>query len=135
MCIDKIFCEFFSFIFDLKFFLYRFERNFVRLGEHDLSTEKDGKHQDIDVVGARKHESYVKDAGINDIALVYLKKDVTFTERIAPICLPISPSMQERNFVGMNPFIAGWGRLKEGGERATVLQVIFLVDCIGCFSH
>lgn len=50
----------------------------MRLGEHDISTTKDGKHEDIDIVGAKKHEQYIKNTGINDIAVLYLKKDVKF---------------------------------------------------------
>lgn len=52
--------------------------DFVRLGEYDISTTKDGKHIDSDIVGAKKHEQYIKNTGINDIAILYLKKDVKF---------------------------------------------------------
>lgn len=75
-CYDSISIDLLFSIID--FCLFQFKRNFVRLGEHDTSTDKDGKHQDIDIVGARKHEQYVKNTGIHDIAMVYLKKDVTF---------------------------------------------------------
>lgn len=29
--------------------------------------------------------------------------------------------MRTHNFVDTTPFIAGWGRIKEGGERSTIL--------------
>lgn len=51
----------------------------MRLGEHDVSTTTDGKHKDIDIVHAVKHEQYIKNAGIDDIAMVWLKKNVEFT--------------------------------------------------------
>lgn len=50
----------------------------MRLGEHDVSTTEDGKHEDIGFVAKEKHEQYVKNMGINDIGIIYLKKDVKF---------------------------------------------------------
>lgn len=49
-----------------------FKSDFVRLGEHDISTTKDGKHEDIDIVGVEKHDQYLKNTGINDIAILYI---------------------------------------------------------------
>lgn len=102
----------------------------MRLGEYDVSTTADGKHKDIDIVHAVKHERYIKNAGIDDIAMVYLKKHVEFngnlendfsigakircqfwcfvlfpSDRISPICLPDTRDLLDRSFVGMNPFI------------------------------
>lgn len=54
----------------------------MRLGEYDVSTTTDGKHQDIDIVHAVKHEQYIKNAGIDDIAMVYLKKHVEFNGKM-----------------------------------------------------
>lgn len=50
----------------------------MRLGEYDVSTTTDGKHKDVDIAHAEKHERYMKNTGIDDIAMVYLKKHVEF---------------------------------------------------------
>lgn len=49
----------------------------MRLGEHDL-TERDGRHEDVRVIRGVAHESYSKALGINDIAVVYLVREVKY---------------------------------------------------------
>lgn len=53
-------------------------RLFVRLGEYDTRTENDGQHEDIDVALAVKHEQFNDKLIINDIAMVYLVRQVVF---------------------------------------------------------
>lgn len=53
-------------------------RSVVRLGEHNISTTDDGPHQDIPVCYADKHEKYINDLNINDIALITLTHDAKF---------------------------------------------------------
>ena len=51
----------------------------VRLGEHDLLTTKDGPHQDIPIARIRAHKAYDNVFWLNDIAMIYLSRDVQFT--------------------------------------------------------
>lgn len=51
-------------------------RSFVRLAEHDKRTDKDTKHEDVKVTKIESHKHF--DGLTNDIALLYLEKDVTF---------------------------------------------------------
>lgn len=51
----------------------------VRLGEHDTTTEEDGKHIDVPIARAEKHEKYTILTRINDIAVILLAQDVEFT--------------------------------------------------------
>lgn len=51
---------------------------FVRLGEHDLGTD-DGTHQDIPIARAVPHEKYDTVNYFNDIAMLYLERDVEFS--------------------------------------------------------
>lgn len=46
--------------------------------------------------------------------------------RVRPICLPVEEPIRSRSFIGSNPFIAGWGHLKEGGNSSNVLQELQL---------
>lgn len=46
--------------------------------------------------------------------------------RIRPICLPVNEPVRTRSFVNYQPFVAGWGRLQEGGKSSNVLQELQL---------
>lgn len=50
----------------------------VRLGEHDTRIMTDGEHQDIPVADEEPHEDFSMYRQINDIAVVYLERDVVF---------------------------------------------------------
>uniref|UniRef100_A0A8B9J7Z0 Transmembrane serine protease 15 n=1 Tax=Astyanax mexicanus TaxID=7994 RepID=A0A8B9J7Z0_ASTMX len=55
----------------------------------------------------------------SDIALIHLQTKVNFTDYIQPICLP-HPDQQFAP--GRRCFVAGWGRMTEGGPVADVMQ-------------
>lgn len=57
------------------------------------------------------------------LILILLFLIIVPSDRISPICLPVSRDLQERNFVGLTPFIAGWGRLGENALKPYILQV------------
>lgn len=70
--------------FEIDFYLYFCSitfRNFVRLGEHDISSTTDGEIQDIKVVMTRRNENYNKRDGTNDIALLYLDHDANLSSK------------------------------------------------------
>ncbi|XP_054734614.1 uncharacterized protein LOC129242079 [Anastrepha obliqua] len=98
------------------------ELSFVRLGEYDLSTETETKHVDIDVVKSAPHPNYGGSDRHNDIAILYLEKNVDFTDYICPICLLTSEKLRTKSYVGYHPFVAGWGRTTEGGPSSNILQ-------------
>ncbi|XP_055910857.1 uncharacterized protein LOC129945223 [Eupeodes corollae] len=95
---------------------------FVRLGEHDLSRDDEVNHIDIPVVKTLRHPQYDKNDGHNDIALLYLDRNVKFSDKITPICIPFEPQFRSKNLIGLNPFVAGWGKTQEGGTSAKILQ-------------
>lgn len=103
-----------------------FYRTTVRLGEHDLSRENDGVVQDVPVVKVAKYPQYDPKDGNSDLAVIYLGSDANLSLRVIPICLPLTEPIRSRNFVGYNPFVAGWGRLAEGGTTSEVLQELEL---------
>lgn len=119
----------------LKFEKNLFSSFFVRLGEHDINRTDDGLHQDISVNRVVKHAQYHAHFKINDIGMIELKRDVTFSgrvlkwfwatitviviiifhwpDRIRPICLPVDEPYRSREFNDANPFVAGWGSTTE----------------------
>lgn len=50
----------------------------------------------------------------------------TFSERVVPICLPLSPERRGANLENTSLFVAGWGRTTEGGKPSDVLQQVQL---------
>lgn len=54
-----------------------------------------------------------------DIALLELKEPLEFTNTIQPICLPASTHIFP---AGLSCWVTGWGLLREGGQKARVLQ-------------
>lgn len=56
--------------------------NFVRLGEHDISSTTDGETVDIKVSRTKRHENYNKRDGTNDIALLYLEQDANLSSKL-----------------------------------------------------
>lgn len=95
----------------------------MRLGEYDTSKTLDCLEPDdcadpvvnmgIDEVFS--HEKYDEKAKnrINDIGLVRLWADVTFSSFIKPICLPSTLGMS-RSFSNTELQSAGWGRTLTG---------------------
>ncbi|XP_058448816.1 uncharacterized protein LOC131428788 [Malaya genurostris] len=111
----------------------------VRLGEHDTSTDTETNHIDIPVVKIETYPQYDKKDGHSDLAVLYLGQDVSFSDAIRPICLPIGDPVRSRNLEGLTPFVAGWGRTQEGGKSATVLQelqipIISNTQCQGLYA-
>lgn len=40
--------------------------------------------------------------------------------------MPTNEPFRSRTFIGYQPFVAGWGRLQEGGKSSNILQDIQL---------
>lgn len=53
-------------------------RRIARVGEHNTTTTLDGEHQDIPVAHYEAHEGFSWKFKNNDIALVYLARDISF---------------------------------------------------------
>uniref|UniRef100_A0A182P277 Peptidase S1 domain-containing protein n=1 Tax=Anopheles epiroticus TaxID=199890 RepID=A0A182P277_9DIPT len=94
----------------------------VRLGEHDMDNQTESAHIDVPVYKYISHPSYDTFDGHSDVAILFLTKMVQFNAQIKPICLPADEPVRSTDFTGYNPFIAGWGRTKETGFEAKVLQ-------------
>ena len=71
------------------------------------------------------HPSYGVKSGsiVNDIALVYLQKEVNWTQVVKPICLS---SDKDLSFAGVIATAAGWGKQKESGKVSPTLQKVNL---------
>ena len=112
----------------------------VRLGEWDTTTENDCDDSfvnekvcappaiDIQIEQLIPHENYQPSAGNqhNDIALLRLAQPVTFSEFVAPICLPFESAARDNNFVNQTLSVAGWGLLKNNTMLNLIIKFLFL---------
>ncbi|XP_034247821.1 CLIP domain-containing serine protease 2-like [Thrips palmi] len=106
----------------------------VLLGEHRRSVDPDCDDNDVcaektQVFTAEKiiiHRQYSKSTFKNDIALIRLKKEVTFTMWVKPICLPVSTKTADMNLNGKYLLAAGWGTTTFKGSTSDVKQWVVL---------
>lgn len=91
----------------------------VRAGAHNLqNSAREAGVQDVGVKLVVKHKDFTMETLHSDIAILILKEPIKYTATVRPICLP-----EGRNtFVGQRGTVVGWGLLREGGSRPTVLQ-------------
>jgi len=89
----------------------------VRVGQHSLleSTPM------LNVSKIVMHKDYDTVSQFNDIALLRLTNPIQFTKDILPICLPPS-DLEDPDGL----FVAGWGRVDEGGRTSDKLHQISL---------
>lgn len=97
----------------------------VALGFHSLSTIE---HIETvyDVEAIIVHPAYQHDDPyqLNDIALLKLGRDVQFTSKIQPICLPYE--RLEINYRIRSFLVVGWGRVSEEGDYSDKLREAYL---------
>lgn len=61
-------------------------RSFVRLGVFEISSNNDQRVQDIKVIRSEQHPDYNEQTKMNDIAILYLERDVKFTGKFYCFC-------------------------------------------------
>ncbi|XP_055840657.1 uncharacterized protein LOC129908281 [Episyrphus balteatus] len=108
----------------------------VRLGAHDI-TKTEASAVDAKIKRIIVHEKFDLKTISNDIALIQLNDPVSFTEFISPICLPEDMKFIQQNFVGNNPFIAGWGTIQFQGATSNVLRdaQVPIIDTKSCMAN
>lgn len=89
----------------------------VRLGEYDQSTLQDCVGDDCndpafdidkeEIIVHKKYSGAPK--YYNDIALIRLAEEITYTEFIKPLCLPVDDALKNFNLAGKKLTAAGWG--------------------------
>ncbi|KQS43560.1 uncharacterized protein Dere_GG15197, isoform B [Drosophila erecta] len=94
----------------------------VRLGAHDLSNPAEPGAMDLRIRRTVVHEHFDLSSISNDIALIQLNVVGALPGNISPICLPEAAKFLQQDFVGMNPFVAGWGAVKHQGVTSQVLR-------------
>lgn len=88
----------------------------VIVGDHDRSTS-DGE-QTIAVRQIIPHPDFVTTSAANNFGIVKLATPVTFSDRVAPICLPTATT----NFDNVAATVTGWGFNTVAGSTTNILQ-------------
>jgi len=101
----------------------------VALGEHNIrqDVESGTVVQGIKATAIQRSD-YDSQSIDNDIAILRLEKDITFTDSIVPACLPTDKS---KTYAGQAATVSGWGTTSSGGSTSDVLketQVEILAD-------
>lgn len=101
---------------------------FVRLGEHDITSNNDGANPvDIYVEKTFIHEQYNDKTIQHDIALIRLQQDAPLSDAIKLICLPVEQAIRSFDLTYYSPFVAGWGATSFRGPTASRLQEVQVV--------
>lgn len=100
-----------------------FRPTLVRLGEHDTRTEIDCVDDDcadpivdVPIADIIVHEKYEPASNLqnDDITLIRLRRRVTFTDYIRPICLPFARRLRNQNLDRYPLFVSGFGKTEKG---------------------
>ncbi|XP_054003945.1 venom protease-like [Hylaeus anthracinus] len=97
----------------------------VRMGVVEL--EKDGNRPiDVEVEERIVHPDYDVKQTLNDIAILKLKDEVTFTDYLHPVCLPLDNPLNSDRLDGEMVTVAGWGSVYVGGPMNNELMHVKL---------
>ncbi|CAM2096883.1 transmembrane protease serine 2 isoform X1 [Lepidochelys kempii] len=69
------------------------------------------------------HPNYDSDSKDNDVALMKLQTPLSFTDTVAPVCLPNPGMMFQPN---QQCWVSGWGAEHQGGKSSGVLNAVMV---------
>ncbi|XP_037791599.1 phenoloxidase-activating factor 3-like [Penaeus monodon] len=120
----------------------------IRLGEHNLATDEDctstGRTQrcappiqTFTPAQVIRHPNFDRRSSVSDdIALVRLNREATFSNYIQPICLPPAGFDITAFLGGREVTVAGWGTTERGPDTQVLQKVqIPFVDKAECNPH
>ena len=95
----------------------------VTVGEYDRGANDVGART-IQVKNKIIHPEFVPSTLRNDICLLELQEEITFSSVAQPVCFPEKNSRIDHVKLGEGPlcYVAGWGRIGETLGTARILQ-------------
>ncbi|XP_050675346.1 CLIP domain-containing serine protease HP8-like isoform X2 [Leptidea sinapis] len=123
----------------------------VILGEYDVRKETDCERiegelfcappaMNVSIERTIPHPGYRPETLFDDIALIRLSQPADFTvDSMKPICLPITPSLQNERLEGQQGVVAGWGSTEDGLQSPVLLSVALPIitnsECQGIYNE
>ncbi|KAG1696668.1 Proclotting enzyme [Nymphon striatum] len=95
------------------------ERYVIRLAEHDITDDNNGQEYDVEEIIV--HSEYKPPVAYNDIALLKVKRKITDSSKVQPICLPIGPE-KSQNLEKKRVTVIGWGTTAYAGADSPKLR-------------
>ncbi|XP_067616190.1 trypsin-1 [Eurosta solidaginis] len=92
----------------------------IIFGDHDQHITSESNAIQRAVTAIIKHRNFNPDSYNNDIALLKLRKPLTFSKIIRPICLP----RYNYDPAGRIGIVVGWGRTSEGGDLPSIVNQV-----------
>merc|ERR1719454_1027494 len=90
----------------------------ITLGAHEYYNTR---AMNVTIDSIHQHPGWNKSTRINDIAVIILAESVAFNNKIQPACLP----NKDHCFAPGTACVAtGWGYIKEGGPRSSLLREV-----------
>jgi secreted trypsin-like serine protease len=126
----------------------RLELVLVRLGEHDLLSERDcfkvdafetcaEPHADFLIQHVTTHPLYNNENLQNDIALVKVRRKIGFSDYVKPICLPFERDLERRDLAKQKLTVSGWGKTNAanlGGSTSLQYAVVTVWNHTACIK-
>ncbi|CAN7980687.1 unnamed protein product, partial [Ixodes pacificus] len=98
----------------------------VRLGVVDLhSTGDDTGAVNVDVKAIHRHPNFNVRTYNNDVALLELSKEVTFSKFVRPVCLPLG-EISKKNVTGRRASVVGWGHPTNVGKFRLITFLVLV---------
>ncbi|XP_063833695.1 venom serine protease 34-like [Ostrinia nubilalis] len=94
----------------------------IIVGEHDVTVGDSPATQGFQVISAIIHPNYTPSNYDYDIAILKTNADITFSDRVGPVCLPFK--FVNTDFTGSKLTILGWGTQFPGGPTSNYLQKV-----------
>ncbi|KAH8384036.1 hypothetical protein KR009_011800 [Drosophila setifemur] len=100
----------------------KLRRSKIRIifGDHDQEITSESQAIQRAVTSVVKHKSFDPDTYNNDVALLRLRKPISFSKIIKPVCLP----RYNYDPAGRIGTVVGWGRTSEGGELPSIVNQV-----------
>ncbi|CAL4106079.1 unnamed protein product, partial [Meganyctiphanes norvegica] len=87
-----------------------FNVTMVRLGEHDVTRNDDGVHEDFGVAEVKFYPGYQPPKAYHDISLIRLTRTVNLRRNVRPACLPWGNDLGgDLPLEGHTVTVTGWG--------------------------
>jgi len=94
------------------------QQGLITLGAHEYYNTR---ALNVTIQSIHQHPGWNKQTRINDIAVIILGESVAFSNKVQPACLP----NKDHCFASGTACIAtGWGYIKEGGPRSSLLREV-----------